>query len=373
MHNRQQLANYVHLDMKDNALFISSGLHVRKIADKRLQRVVVEACKEWRRPSTADEIETRLASHVALEDAALIPFAVSLLRSGPFLIDSDVYDPEDRFSRHSLYFNLNKGNPVEIQDRLRKAKIAIIGCGGIGNFVAVPLATAGVGHLLLVDHDEVELSNLTRQIMFTESDVGACKVDVLKKRITERNAATDVHILNRRLDTYADLADLPKDLNLIVLSADGATSEMESVVFLVNRFCVENKIPFLNVGYIEDIAVWGPLVVPGKTACQNCERERLIGSSDAKDFESDIQDINSSYQSPSSSPINSLAASAALVDIFRFIGGYGDVASLNKRMAIRTDTFEKIEMPFQSNERCYCRGGEPRIPMGQGGSDCDRR
>lgn len=354
---RKQLANYVHLDMNGEDLILSSGLHMRKVANADLQHVLIAACKEWRQPGTSAEVAERLHAQLSERSRPLIAIALSILQSGPYLIESEIYKPGDRYSRHSLYFNLNGGDAREIHARLKRSKVAIIGCGGIGNFTAVPLATAGVGSLVLVDHDEIELSNLTRQIMFTEGEVGMSKVDVLKRKIEERNSETDVQALRLRINTLKDLEALPKDIDLIVLSADGVTAEMESVVFVVNKYCVEKGIPFVNVGYIEDIAVWGPFVVPGKTACQNCERQALLGTFHCADFERQVKEINHSYQSPSSSPINALAASAALTDVLRFLGGFGKVVSLGKRIGIRTDTFERIEMPFRPNPECYCQTG----------------
>lgn len=354
MFAKQLLANYVHLDMKGKDLILASGLHLRKVADVRLQKVIVEACKNWRKPATRDEVAEQLRIKLSPGESTLIPFALDILQSGPFLIESSLYDRNNRYSRHSLYFNLSEGKPKEIQERIKRSKVAVVGCGGIGNFMAVPLATAGVGQIVLVDHDVIELSNLTRQIMFTEAEVGKSKVEVLKKKIEERNSEVKVSTVDLRISTYADLEKLPKDIDLIVLSADGKTEEMGSVVFLVNKFCIENKIPFINVGYIEDIAVWGPLVVPGITACQNCERAALLGTQD-ETFLREVASINGTYQSPSSSPVNAIASSAAMADVLRFLGGYGEVASLDKRLAIRTDTFEKLEMPFHKNQDCFCR------------------
>ncbi len=347
---KKLLANYVRLSTEKDVLYLATGLNNKKFKDEILNNIIIEACLIWKTPKTTLEVKNLLLEKFGQRFFQFIDLSINTLESGQFLVEENQYNKNDRYSRHNLYFSLNKSNPKEVQNKINKSKVAIIGCGGIGNYIGVPLATAGVGEIHLLDFDTVETSNLTRQIMFTEGDVGQKKVDILKKRIHERNSITQVEAKNIKFNKYSDFDQLDKDYDLVVLSADGDTDELFSVTFLVNKFCIENNIPYINVGYIEDIAVWGPFVVPGKTACQNCEIDNFIGINQSDK----LREINKHYQSPSASPINSLAASAALSDILKYLGGYGDISSYGKRMALKTDTFEKIEYKFKKNPKCFC-------------------
>src|SRR5699024_3924681 len=91
-------------------------------------------------------------------------------------------DPEGRYSRHDLYYALTYGDGVTSLG-LKNKSIAVIGVGGIGVNVAMALCTAGVGRLVLVDDDVVEVSNLTRQYLYSESDTGRLKVDVVREQL----------------------------------------------------------------------------------------------------------------------------------------------------------------------------------------------
>ncbi len=73
------------------------------------------------------------------------------------------------------------------QKRLQRSKVAVLGVGGLGNFVATELALAGIGHIYIVDRDRVEESNLNRQFLYTEADIGRPKAEVAAERLREIN------------------------------------------------------------------------------------------------------------------------------------------------------------------------------------------
>ena len=105
--------------------------------------------------------------------------------------------------------------------RLSAARVGIAGAGGLGSNVAVMLARCGVGHLILIDHDTVEASNLNRQHYFPEH-LGAAKVDALKKQLLTLNPELDVDARNMRLDSLNIPAVLP-DAELWIEALDDAS------------------------------------------------------------------------------------------------------------------------------------------------------
>ena len=86
------------------------------------------------------------------------------------------------------------------QNLLSKAKIAIIGLGGLGCPAATYLASSGIGTMLLVDHDDVSLSNLNRQTLFTETDIAKRKVDAAKQRLLKFNSEVSVNTKYTKID-----------------------------------------------------------------------------------------------------------------------------------------------------------------------------
>jgi hypothetical protein len=98
--------------------------------------------------------------------------------------------PEGRYHRHQLYFNLFNIKPEDYQRILSNKTVGLIGTGGIGSTCAMLLAAAGIGKLVILDEDILEESNLTRTILFEESDINTKKVVSAKKRLEARNRYT---------------------------------------------------------------------------------------------------------------------------------------------------------------------------------------
>ena len=128
-----------------------------------------------------------LANAGYLEDANLPASAAAF---GPLELE--------RYRRNLEFFSYFKteGNTTnfDYQARLRSSKVTVLGLGGLGSFVALSLVSAGVGDVLLVDYDNVELSNLNRQVLYTSSDIGRLKTEAAAERL----AAVNPHV---RLET----------------------------------------------------------------------------------------------------------------------------------------------------------------------------
>ena len=132
------------------------------------------------------------------------------------------------------------------------------------------------------------------------------------------------------MDSKEKLSSLP-EADLIVLSADSP-----NLIRHVNEYAVRTRTPYINIGYVQDIAVWGPFVIPGKTGCFACQSIVAGTEGLSPSFKEKIQKINAVYQAPSFGPINLMASSYGLLDIFRFLGKFGEIQSLNKRIGFWT-------------------------------------
>jgi len=113
------------------------------------------------------------------------------------------HDELNRYRRHLFLPEVG----VEGQRKLKRAKVLVVGVGGLGSSAALYLAAAGVGEIGLVDHDAVELSNLHRQVLYTTSDVGRSKLAAAKERIQALNPETRVvsHALRLTKENALDI------------------------------------------------------------------------------------------------------------------------------------------------------------------------
>lgn len=114
-------------------------------------------------------------------------------------------------------------------EKLQKAKVAIFGIGGVGSYVVEGLVRAGIGSFILVDNDEVDITNLNRQIIATTKTIGKPKVEVAKMRILEINPGAKVEIFPEFF-----MPESPEifneDVNYIVDCVDTVTAKIELVV-----------------------------------------------------------------------------------------------------------------------------------------------
>ena len=122
------------------------------------------------------------------------------------------------------------------QLRLANAKVLLIGVGGLGCPVAAYLAAAGIGQLYLLDHDSVELSNLQRQILYTQSQLKMTKVAAAQQFLAQQNPHIKVTALAQKMVNSTTMANLVKSVDLVIDCTDNMATRQ-----LINRLCVEQK------------------------------------------------------------------------------------------------------------------------------------
>ena len=146
----------------------------------------------------------------------------------------------ERYSRHIILKEVGaKG-----QKKLLNAKVLIIGAGGLGAPAAMYLGAAGVGTIGIVDADEVDLSNLQRQIIHGTADIGKAKVKSAKETINAMNPDVTVKTY-RQFVTSENIMDLIADYDFIIDGTDNFPAK-----FLINDACVMAKKPFSHAGII---------------------------------------------------------------------------------------------------------------------------
>jgi molybdopterin/thiamine biosynthesis adenylyltransferase len=155
------------------------------------------------------------------------------------------------------------GFGVEGQAKLKKAKVFIAGAGGLGSPAAIYLAAAGIGTIRIADHDTVELSNLNRQVLHWEENIGGEKVDSAAAKLKKLNSGIRIETIGDTI-TEANAAGLIGDADLIVDAMDNLPTR-----YLLNRTAIAKNIPFFH-GAVYGFEGRAMTVIPGKSACLNC-------------------------------------------------------------------------------------------------------
>jgi molybdopterin-synthase adenylyltransferase len=177
-----------------------------------------------------------------------------------------VFAINDRYSRQILFAQIGE----EGQARIAGSKVVIIGCGALGAVQAETLARAGVGHLVLVDRDFVEESNLQRQIMFEESDAlnRLPKAVAAASRIARVNSDVQVESLVADVN-FENIEEILSGASLVMDGTDNFEAR-----FLINDACAKSKTSWV---YGAAVGSYGltMTIVPGESPCLRCVLEAM--------------------------------------------------------------------------------------------------
>jgi molybdopterin/thiamine biosynthesis adenylyltransferase len=151
----------------------------------------------------------------------------------------------------------------EGQEKLKNAKVFLAGVGGLGSPIAYYLTAAGIGTLILADHDVPELSNLNRQILHWEENIGKKKTDSAADKLQRFNSNIKIKTISETIDA-SNIDRLVGDADIIVDAMDNLPTR-----YLLNQTALSKGIPFVH-GAVYGFEGRVMTVLPGKSACLNC-------------------------------------------------------------------------------------------------------
>jgi adenylyltransferase/sulfurtransferase len=165
----------------------------------------------------------------------------------------------ERYERQMLI----SGWGAEGQRKLKNAKVAVVGIGGLGCLASLYLAAAGIGRIILVDKGKFKLNNLNRQILCWQRDVGKFKAKVAKEKL---------ETLNPEVEVEAVVVEITKEnMDNVIVNVDVVADGLDDwkTRFILNEYCVTHNIPFIHAGVS---ALHGQIttIVRGKGPCLRC-------------------------------------------------------------------------------------------------------
>jgi adenylyltransferase/sulfurtransferase len=173
----------------------------------------------------------------------------------------------ERYGRQLIMPDIGKGG----QEKLAAARVLVVGAGGLGSPVLYYLAAAGVGHIHIVDSDNAESSNLNRQFLHFESDIGRAKSLSAKEKLAQFNSGIEISESSQRIDDE-NSRECIQGYDIVISCVDNLKTRI-----LLNKSCVQCGIPLVDGG-VQGFEGYVLTVIPGSTPCRNCifpgERER---------------------------------------------------------------------------------------------------
>lgn len=246
----------------------------------------------------------------------------------------------ERYSRHFVLREVG----MKGQKKLLEAKVLIIGAGGLGSPAAMYLASAGIGTIGIADMDEVKLSNLQRQIIYTTDSLGRLKVESAKEWIQKMNPDVTVHAYHTAVSSE-NIMDLIQDYDYILDATDNFPAK-----FLVNDACVIAKKPYSHAGIIR---FKGQLMtyVPGEGPCYRC----VFKNPPPKDA------VPTCKQVGVMGAVGGVIGSLQALEAVKYILGTGELMTghLLTYNAL-TAEFRKVKLPEQIKDCAVC-GEHPTI------------
>ncbi|NPA73766.1 MAG: HesA/MoeB/ThiF family protein [Epsilonproteobacteria bacterium] len=239
-----------------------------------------------------------------------------------------------RYARHLVLKNFG----LEGQLKLLNSKVLIVGAGGLGSPIALYLAAAGVGTIGIADGDEVDLSNLQRQIIHSTEELGMPKVLSAKKRIKALNPDVNVVTYDFFLDK-GNILDIVKEYDFVIDGTDNFESK-----FLINDACVLANKPFSHGGILR-FNGQTMTIIPHKSACYAC----VFDSPPPKDS------VPSCKITGVLGSIAGMLGTIQATEAIKYLIGYGELLT-DKLLIFDAVSMDFDKVSFQRNPDCKVCG-----------------
>lgn len=300
--------------------------------------------------------------HPELEISDIIALADTLSVAHILIEHNSEYPSDTRNEDYRLiniledYFH-STSDVLEAMVRIKSSTVMIVGLGAVGSYMALYLSKIGVGSFVLIDADDVEISNLHRQA-FLESDLGHQKAEQLRRRIKDINRNADIKVISKRLsEHFFDEQVISDSLDLIVNCADEPSVDFTSKI--ISTYAMRHSIPHIvGGGYNLHLTLIGQTIIPFKTACFMCF-ETALSKINGEEFNNLKRLDRKDRKLGSFSPLSGIAASLASLDAFKVLSGAHDYLQQSNRRVefyVKQRKFNTLEI--RRNPNCpWCGEG----------------
>ncbi len=267
-----------------------------------------------------------------------VKYIINILKEEKFLVDYENYQKillEERSSRQNLFFSM-VSDDIKKWNLLYQPKILILGLGGIGSNVAMILTRAGFENFILVDYDIVEKSNLIRQFPYDWNDIGKYKTKTLSEKLKEGNIK--FNLKNKRIQKPKDIDKEIKNSDFVICTLDKPTRVIRRII---NSLCIKYKKPVIFSGFAEHVAMVGPFIIPGKTACLNCIEKKI--------YEKNIDNVKIT---PSYGPLCLLISSIVGNEVINYFLKFKKYNLIGKTMMINILNYNKSIIKWTKSNDC---------------------
>jgi len=245
------------------------------------------------------------------------------------------------------------------QRKLADCRVTLLGLGGLGSHLLLDMAALGIGHIRIVDFDRVELSNLNRQILYSEVDVGQSKIERAEHRVRQFTSHLDLETMNRRLSSAEDVLEATDGADILISAADRPKTE---IMGWVNQAIVRHNIPMITGGLDTRRCLYYS-VIPGQTGCIECWREQIRRDDPVSDRLLDNRRAHQiSGDKAAFVPLVTMSTALILGELVRLVTGLAPPLAAGRLMHARFDDYQiKVAETWERLPDCaVCGSLAPR-------------
>ncbi|GEM_PF-5123572 len=217
----------------------------------------------------------------------------------------------------------------EMFKSIRKSKILLFGIGTVGTWVLQHLLACGIGEIVILDNDCIEVDNLSRQSLFTKNDIGKKKSLVAQEFSKKYSDLTEINVIDCWISNQTDLEKIINNKSGFDIVIQTADQPRWDLALWTCEQSIKAEIPYIRANQLGA----GPLVIPHETACLGCEKEKLKNTiSNAEDLISGAHRIKE-MPAPAIGIFPSVTSSILSLEIVHFLAGLDEKLCLkNKRL-----------------------------------------
>lgn len=228
-------------------------------------------------------------------------------------------------------------NKYQNQRKLADCRVTLLGVGGLGSHLLMDMAALGIGHIRIVEFDRVELSNLNRQILYTEADLGQPKIERAAQRVREFSPRLDLETMDRRLSCADDVLEAAEGADILISAADRPKNE---IMRWVNEAVVRHNIPLITGGLDTRRCLYYS-VLPGQTGCIECWREQVRRQDPVSSRLLDHRRANQiSGDKAAFVPLVAMSAALILGELVRLVTGLAPPLAAGRIIHARFDDYQ---------------------------------
>lgn len=274
----------------------------------------------------------------------------ALLRTDKPIGLQDTGSQYDRQIRYFEAFATNERSSSAMNESLQKRRVVIVGLGGYGTWLAMMAARMGIRHIIGIDFDHVALSNLNRQVLFTQQDIGRPKVEACAEALARIDPDVRFEGHNVRVCSPLDLLSYLEGADLVFNSFGYSPPDfpVNSVFRSISQSALTANVPCLHLG-----GSWiGPLTIPGETPCFECLfKNQEIASLAWASFPQVDRPI------PSIAPRMAITTGLAVWEAVRFLSKLDEAPSLHNLIVLDLHSYTRHALlPLERAEDCkLCR------------------